>query len=224
MPIHQWPSTERPREKLLHRGAAALSDAELLALFLGSGLPGQDAVSSARALLAEHGSLRRLLALPPKALAKSRGIGPARACLLAAAREMAERSLATGLARGEALTAPQQVANYLNLRLRDRSREVFAVMFLDHRLCLLAFEELFHGTLDHADVYPREILHRVLAHNAAAVILAHNHPSGDPEPSHADRQLTRHVKEALGLIDVRLVDHFIIGGDGALSMAERGLL
>ena len=222
MHIRDWPSTERPREKLLARGAMALSDAELLALFLGSGLRGQDAVATARQLLGEHGPLRRLLELPAAALARLPGLGPARACLLSGALELCSRYLAAGLERGEALTDPASAGRYVAQRLRGQSREVFAALFLDTRHRALAFEELFRGTVDGAEVHPREVVRRALAHNAAAVMVGHNHPSGNPEPSAADRAVTARLKQSLSLVDVRLLDHFVIGDGAPVSLAARG--
>ncbi|MCA0393620.1 MAG: DNA repair protein RadC [Proteobacteria bacterium] len=222
MHIRDWPSTERPREKLLARGAMALSDAELLALFLGSGLRGQDAVATARQLLGEHGPLRRLLELPAAALARLPGLGPARACLLSGALELCSRYLAAGLERGEALTDPASAGRYFAQRLRGQSREVFAALFLDTRHRALAFEELFRGTVDGAEVHPREVVRRALAHNAAAVMVGHNHPSGNPEPSAADRAVTARLKQSLSLVDVRLLDHFVIGDGAPVSLAARG--
>lgn len=222
MHIRDWPSTERPREKLLARGARALSDAELLALFLGSGLRGQDAVATARRLLTEYGPLRRLLELPADALATLPGLGPARASLLSAALELCGRYLAAGLDRGEALTDPAAAGRYFAQRLRGQPIEVFAALFLDTRHRALAFEELFRGTIDGAEVHPREVVRRALAHNAAAVIVGHNHPSGNPEPSAADRAVTAQLKQSLALVDVRLLDHFVIGDGPPASMAARG--
>ncbi len=222
MHIRDWPSTERPREKLLARGAMALSDAELLALFLGSGLRGQDAVATARQLLGEHGPLRCLLELPAAALARLPGLGPARACLLSGALELCSRYLAAGLERGEALTDPASAGRYFAQRLRGQSREVFAALFLDTRHRALAFEELFRGTVDGAEVHPREVVRRALAHNAAAVMVGHNHPSGNPEPSAADRAVTARLKQSLSLVDVRLLDHFVIGDGAPVSLAARG--
>ena len=222
MHIRDWPSSERPREKLLARGAMALSDAELLALFLGSGLRGQDAVATARQLLGEHGPLRRLLELPTTALAKLPGLGPARACLLSAALELCGRYLAAGLERGEALTDPAAAGRYFAQRLRGQPREVFAALFLDTRHRALAFEELFRGTVDGAEVHPREVVRRALAHNAAAVIVGHNHPRGSAEPSAADRAVTARLKQALALVDVRLLDHFVIADGPPVSLAARG--
>ncbi|MCD9030068.1 DNA repair protein RadC [Luteimonas sp. BDR2-5] len=222
MHIHEWPADERPREKLLGRGASALSDAELLAIFLGSGLRGQDAVTTARRLLAAHGPLRALLDLGPAGLAGLPGLGPARACALAAALELGNRVLAADLARGEAMTDPSAAGRYFSQRLRGFPHEVFAALFLDSRHRALAFEELFRGTIDGAEVHPREIVRRALAHNAAAVIVGHNHPSGSREPSAADRAVTVQLKQSLALVDVRLLDHFVVGDGAAVSLAARG--
>lgn len=224
MHIRDWPESERPREKLLARGPGALSDAELLALFLGSGCAGQDAVASARALLAAHGGLRRMLDCDPKALTRLRGIGPARACLLAAALELGHRHLAAQLERGEALGDPNAAGRYFARRLRGLGHEVFAVLYLDTRHRALGFEELFRGGIDGAEVHPRIIVQRALAHGAAAAIVGHNHPSGNPEPSAADRAVTARIKQALALVDIRLLDHFVIGDGPATSMAERGMV
>lgn len=222
MHIREWPAGERPREKLLARGAGALSDAELLAIFLGSGLRGCDAVATARALLAEHGPLRALLERPAAALARLPGLGPARACALAGAIELGHRQLAADLARGEALADPQAAGRYFARRLRGHPCEVFAALFLDTRHRALGFEELFRGTVDGAEVHPREVARRALAHNAAALIVGHNHPSGSPEPSAADRAVTARLKQALALVDVRLLDHFVIGDGAPVSLAARG--
>ncbi|RZZ81445.1 RadC family protein [Pseudoxanthomonas winnipegensis] len=222
MHIREWPAEERPREKLMARGAATLSDAELLAIFLGSGLPGRDAVRTARDLLASHGPLRGLLDHPPKALAAMPGLGPARACQLVAALELGQRHLAAGLARGEMLNDPHAAGRYFALKLRAQPREVFAALFLDTRHRALAFEELFAGSLDASEVHPREVVKRALALNASAVIVAHNHPSGNPEPSAADRAVTARLKAGLALVDVRLLDHFVIADGPPVSLAERG--
>jgi DNA repair protein RadC len=224
MCIRDWPSDERPREKLLSRGAGALSDAELLALFLGCGRRGEDAVAVARRLLQDHGPLRRLLDLPPEGLLQLPGLGPARAAVLAAALELGARHLAAGLARGEVLSDPHAAGRYFARRLRPQPSEVFAALFLDTRHRALGFEELFRGTVDGAEVHPREVVRRALAHNAAAVIVGHNHPSGSPEPSAADRAVTAQLKQALGLVDVRLLDHFVIGDGAPVSLAARGWL
>lgn len=224
MPMHirDWPATERPREKLLAHGAPALSDAELLAIFLGSGVRGRDAVATARELLAAQGGLRVLLERPPKDLRKLRGLGPARACALAAALELGQRLLHAELERGAALSDPHAAGRYFAQRLRGRPHEVFAALFLDTRHRVVAFEELFQGTLDGAEVHPREVVRRALGHNAAAVIVAHNHPSGNPEPSAADRAVTARLKQSLALVDLRLLDHFVIGDGPPVSLAARG--
>ena len=220
MRIREWPSTERPREKVFAGGPGALSDAELLALFLGSGLRGQDAVTSARHLLASHGSLRGLLARPVAALAELPGIGVARACLLVGALELGHRHYAADLDRGQSLT-PESAGQFFARALRDKGAETFAALFLDSRHRRIAFEELFHGTVDAAEVYPREVARRALAHNAAAVIVAHNHPSGSAHPSEADIAVTRRLKQALLLVDVRLLDHLIVGDGPPVSLARR---
>ncbi len=221
MHIRDWPVSERPREKLLARGAVVLSDAELLAIFLGSGLRGLDAVATARQLLADYGPLRSLLERAPADLVKLPGLGPARACQLAATLELCSRYLAAGLERGDALTDPQAAGRYFAQRLRGHPNEIFAAMFLDTRHRALAFEELFRGTVDGAEVHPREVVRRALAHNAAAVIVGHNHPSGSAEPSAADRAVTARLKQALALVDVRLLDHFVIGDGAPVSLAAR---
>lgn len=222
MHIRDWPTTERPREKLLARGAGVLSDAELLAIFLGSGLRGRDAVQTSRDLLNDHGPLRRLLDREPGDLARLPGLGPARACKLAAALELGQRHLVADLERGATLSDPMAAGRYFAQRLRPRPHEVFAALFLDIRHRALAFEELFSGTLDGAEVHPREVVRRALAHNAAAVIVGHNHPSGNPEPSAADRAVTERLRHALGLVEVRLLDHFVIGDGAPVSLAARG--
>ena len=222
MHINDWPTDERPREKLLARGSAVLSDAELLAIFVGSGLRGQDAVRTARDLLHRHGPLRCLLDRPAKALARLPGLGPASACKLSAALELANRHLLSDLERGEALSDPSSVGRYFSQRLRARNYEVFAALFLDSRHRAIAFEELFTGTIDAAEIHPREVVRRALLHNAAAVVVGHNHPSGNPEPSEADRAVTQRLLQALGLVDIRLLDHFVIGDGRPVSLAERG--
>jgi len=222
MSIRDWPVGERPREKLLERGAAALSDAELLALFLGSGRRGQSAVDLGRELLQRCGSLRTLLELDITQLLEASGLGPAKACKLLAALELARRYLGEELKRDIALTHPGACADYLKARLGGYSYEVFACVFLDQRQRVIACEELFRGTIDGASVHPREVVRRCLALNAAAVIFAHNHPSGVAEPSQADRDITRHLRDALALIDVRVLDHFIVGRGVPTSLAQRG--
>lgn len=224
MRIQEWPSAERPREKLLARGAGALSDAELLAIFLGSGLRGHDAVATARNLLNAHGPLRALLECSPTQLLRLPSLGPARACTLAAALELASRHLSAQLERGEALADPGAAGRYFAQRLRGQPHEVFAALFLDASHRAIAFEELFRGTIDGAEVHPREVVRRALVHNAAAVIVGHNHPSGNPEPSAADRAVTLRLRQALDLVDTRLLDHFVIADGPPVSMAARGMV
>ncbi|AHE99482.1 RadC family protein [Thioalkalivibrio paradoxus] len=223
MSIADWPADDRPREKLLRRGPAALSDAELLAIFLRTGVAGKSAVDLARELLAHFGGLRPLLQADQNAFCHARGLGDAKYAQLQAVLEMGRRHLAESLQRGDAITSPAATRAFLSARLRDYPFEVFACLFLDNRHRVVAFEELFRGTIDGASVHPREVVRRVLHHNAAAVILAHNHPSGVAEPSRADEAITRRLSEALGLVDVRVLDHVIVA-DGIVSFAERGLL
>jgi DNA repair protein RadC len=224
MSIRDWPAEERPREKLLARGAAALSDAELLALFFGSGRRGRTAVDLGRDLLGANGGLKALLDLDSAALGGQSGLGPATASRLQAALELGRRYLASELQRPDAMTHPAACADYLRARIGGYPYEVFACVFLDNRHRVIACEELFRGSIDGASVHPREVVRRCLAHNAAAVIFAHNHPSGVAEPSQADRDITRHLQQALKLIEVRVLDHFIIGAGTPLSLAERGWL
>jgi DNA repair protein RadC len=224
MAIRDWPRAERPREKLLERGPLALSDAELLAVFLGSGVRGGTALDLARDLLSELGGLRALLDAPAERLGALPGLGPARQALLLASLELGQRYLAEGLARGDALANPEDARRYLTRRLRPHPREVFGCLFLDNRHRALRFEELFYGTIDGASVHPREVVRRALACNAAAVILAHNHPSGVADPSRADQLLTRRLQDALALVDVRVLDHLVVGDGETVSFAERGLL
>jgi DNA repair protein RadC len=224
MSIRQWPSAERPREKLLERGAGALSDAELLALLLGSGTRGASAVDLARTLLTDFGSLRHLLNAEAARCLATCGLGPARYATLKAAVELSRRHFREELRLGPALAAPEATRTFLLAQLRDRPYEVFCCLYLDNRHRLIAFEELFRGTIDRAGVHPREVLRQTLLHNAAAVMFAHNHPSGVLEPSQADELITRRLKEALALIDVRVLDHFIIGDGQCFSFCEHGLL
>ncbi|HYQ92937.1 MAG TPA: DNA repair protein RadC [Candidatus Competibacteraceae bacterium] len=224
MSIRDWPDGERPREKLLQRGASALSDAELLAIFLRIGIPGRSAVDLARDLLQRFGGLRQLLEANEKDFCETPGLGPAKYVQLQAVLELGRRYLETTLQRGDALQSVADTRRYLTAKLRHEPHEVFACLFLDNRHRVLAFEELFHGTIDGASVHPRQIVKRALYHNAAALILAHNHPSGVAEPSRADEQITLRLKEALALVDVRVLDHFIIGDGEVISFAERGLI
>lgn len=222
MSIRDWPAAERPREKLLKQGVATLSDAELLAIFLRTGVAGQSAVDLARHLLKDFGGLRALLEADQPAFIRHLGLGPAKFAQLQAVLEMARRHLAESLQRESALESPQAVRNYLKARLRHEPHEVFGCLFLDSKHRVLAFEILFQGSIDGASVYPRQVVKRALAHNAAAAILTHNHPSGVAEPSQADRLLTQRLKEALALVEVRVLDHFIVGDGEPLSMAEYG--
>ena len=225
MSISQWPQQERPRERLLAQGAGVLSDAELLALFLRVGMRGKSAVDLARELLSRFdGSLVRLAEATPAELGRLPGIGPAKAAQLAAGLELARRVLAENLHRRDVLASPAAVRDWLRLKLGGLSHEVFCALWLDAQNRLIAYEELFRGTLTQTSVYPREVVKQALAHNAAAVILAHNHPSGVAEPSQADLGITRSLKEALALVDINILDHFVVAGPKPVSFAERGLI
>jgi DNA repair protein RadC len=224
MAITDWPAAERPREKLLANGATSLSDAELLAIFLRTGVRGKSAVDLARDLLSRFGSLRGLLAADREALCAVSGLGEAKYIQLVAALEVGRRHLGARVARGEALQSPRDTLDYLQASLRDRPYEVFCCLFLDNRHRVLAFEELFRGTLNGTAVYPREVVKRALALNAAAAILVHNHPSGVAEPSRADEVLTERLQEALSLVEVRLLDHIVVGDGETVSFSERGLI
>jgi DNA repair protein RadC len=224
MAITDWPAAERPREKLLARGPDSLSDAELLAIFFRSGTRGKTAVDVARDLLSRFGGLRALLAADREALCQAPGLGQAKYVQLVAAIEMGRRHLGTRVSRGAALESPADTLGFLQASLRDRSHEVFCCLFLDNRHRVLAFEELFRGTLNGTAVYPREVVKRALALNAAAVILVHNHPSGVAEPSRADEVLTERLKEALSLVEVRVLDHIVVGDGETVSFSERGLI
>lgn len=223
MSIREWPARERPREKLLVLGSAALSDAELLAVLLGSGTRGKDALALGRELLHGAGSLSALLERSDRSIRAS-GLGPAKRARIAAALELARRSLGEQLHELPSLGNPRDSGDYLRARLRHLPYEVFACLFLDNRHRVLAFEELFRGTVDGASVHPREVVRACLGHNACAVIFAHNHPSGVAEPSAADRAITRELGRALELIGVRVLDHLVIGAGEPVSMAARGLL
>ncbi|WP_285762676.1 RadC family protein [Biformimicrobium ophioploci] len=224
MAISDWPALERPREKLLARGPGALSDAELLAIFLRTGVTGMSAVDLARSLLADFGGLRALLEAGRSEFCRGRGLGDAKYAQLQAVLEMGRRHLSETLSRGSVMDSPQAVRDFLASRLRHRRREVFACLFLDKQHAVIEYEELFEGTLDAASVYPREVVAAALRHHAAAVILAHNHPSGVAEPSGADIAITGRLREALALVDVALLDHLVVGDGHAVSLAERGLL
>jgi DNA repair protein RadC len=224
MGINDWPEGERPREKLIQRGAAALSDAELLAIFLRTGVTGKSAVDLARDLLTRFNSLTQMFAASEAEFCAIHGMGQAKFVQMQAVLEMSRRALSEEIRAGDALNSPRAVREYLQLLLRGRQQEVFMVIFLDAQHRVVAAEELFQGTLTQTSVYPREVVKRALFHNAAAVILAHNHPSGVAEPSQSDRLLTDALKQALALVDVRVLDHFIVAGAGCLSFAERGMV
>ena len=223
MAISDWPAEERPREKLLARGSAALSDAELLAIFLRTGLQGKTAVDLARELLEGFDGLRPLMQADQQSFCSHKGLGVAKYVQLQAVMEMARRHLFETLKQGDVLGNPDDTRHYLAAQLRSYTQEVFACLFLDNRHRVLAFEKLFFGTIDGASVHPREVVKKSLQHNAAAVIFAHNHPSGVAEPSQADRQITQRLRDALALVDIRVLDHVIVGDD-MVSFAERGLL
>ncbi|MCK7575726.1 MAG: DNA repair protein RadC [Chromatiales bacterium] len=224
MSIKDWPEGERPREKLLERGAGALSDAELLAIFLRTGIPGKSAVDLARELLTDFDGLTGLLAADQRRFCEGKGLGTAKYAQLQAVLELSRRYLLTRLSGQDVLTSPEATRDYLKLRLYGSPHEIFACLFLDNRHRVIVYEELFRGTIDGASVHPREVVRRVIQTNAAAVIFAHNHPSGVAEPSQADLRITQRLKEALALIDVRVLDHIIVGDGDGTSFAERGLL
>ena len=224
MAITDWPAAERPREKLVELGVEALSDAELLAIFLRVGVTGKSAVDLARDLLNQFGSLNGIFAAKEHELSQVRGIGTSKYVQLQAIFEMSRRALNEQLQQRDVFKSPQQVRDYLVLKLGGLTREVFLVLFLDTQNHLVATEEMFAGTLTQTNVYPREVVKRALHHNAASVIFAHNHPSGIAQQSQADELLTKQLKQALDLIDVRVLDHFIVAGNNTLSFSEKGLL
>lgn len=224
MTIKDWPITEQPREKLLHQGPHSLSDAELLSIFIRTGIRGKSAVDLARDLIKHFGNLRALFNASPQELTQMMGMGPAKYSQIQASIELARRYLKEMMVRDEIFKNPQDTRNYLIARLRDHTQEVFACIFLDNRNRLIAYEEPFYGTIHSAAIYPREIVKRALYHNAAGLIVAHNHPSGIAEPSKADESITQELTKALKLIEVRLLDHFIIGDGAVTSLAERGVL
>ncbi len=224
MAITDWPLQERPRERLLALGAGSLADAELLAILLRTGVKGKSAVDVARQLLGRFGSVAALLEAGSGSLAETPGLGSAKLAQLQAALELARRALKEEISSRDALSSPRAVRDYLRLALAGREQEVFVVLLLDAQHRVTASEELFRGTLTQTSVYPREVVKCALKHNAAAVIFAHNHPSGVAEPSHADEILTRSLKAALALVDIQVLDHFIVAGSRTMSFAERGLL
>lgn len=224
MAITDWPAAERPREKLIELGAEALSDAELLAIFLRVGVTGKSAVDLARDLLTQFGSLNGIFAATEHELSQVHGIGTSKYVQLQAIFEMSRRALSEQLQQRDVFKSPQAVRDYLVLKLGSLTKEVFLVLFLDTQNRLLASEEMFSGSLSETSVYPREVVKRALHHNAASVIFAHNHPSGIAQQSQADELITKQLKQALVLIDVRVLDHFIVAGNNTLSFSERGLL
>lgn len=224
MAITDWPANERPREKLLEQGVETLSDAELLAIFLRVGVTGKSAVDLARDLLTQFGSLNGIFAASINELIQVNGIGSSKYAQLQAIFEMSRRALNEQMQVKDILSSPQQVRDYLCLKLGSLTREVFMVLFLDAQNRIITTEEMFTGTLTQTSVYPREVVKRALHHNAASLIFAHNHPSGIAEQSHADEMLTAELKKALALVDVRVLDHFIIAGNNSLSFVQKGLL
>lgn len=224
MAITDWPASERPREKLLELGVEALSDAELLAIFLRVGVTGKSAVDLARDLLTQFGSLNGIFAAQLSELTQVHGIGSSKYVQLQAIFEMSRRALNEQMQVKDILSSPKQVRDYLCLRLGNLTREVFVVLFLDAQNRVVTTEEMFSGTLTQTSVYPREVVKRALHHNAASVIFAHNHPSGIAQQSQADELITKQLKEALALVDVRVLDHFIVAGNSTLSFVEKGLL
>lgn len=224
MGLKQLPADQRPREKLLARGAAALADTELLALLLRTGLAGHDVFALSQQVLDDFDGFHGLLHTGPEALKRVKGLGPAKRAEIMAVMEMARRALAQQIRVAPVFDAPGKVKDYLALQLGGRAQEVFAVLFLDGQHRLIVLQEMFHGTLTQTSVYPREVVKAALAHNAGAVILAHNHPSGVAEPSRADEYLTATLKSALAMVDVRVLDHLVVGRGQVVSLAERGLL
>ncbi|MCJ2378109.1 DNA repair protein RadC [Vibrio sp. ZSDZ34] len=222
MSLKQLPTESMPREKLLHRGAESLSDAELLAIFLRTGTPGMNVIALADMLIKDFGSLRALFMASQAQFCQHKGLGVAKYVQLQAVLEMSSRYLSERLQRGDSLTSPMLTKHYLMTMLRDRHREAFYVLFLDSQHRVIQDEVLFEGTIDAASVYPREVVKRALHYNAAALILAHNHPSGIAEPSQADRRITRRLQEALNLVDMNVLDHFVVGDGEVVSFAERG--
>lgn len=224
MAIKNWPAGERPREKLIKQGPRVLSDAELLAIFLRTGIAGRSAVSLARDLLVQFGSISALLNADFDMFCAVKGLGPAKYAQLQSVLELARRHLGEQLSREQVFTNPQAVRQFVRAHFQGYQREVFLCLFLDTQHRLIVAEELFQGTIDGASVYPREVVKKALLHNAAALIFAHNHPSGVAEPSGDDERITRCLREALGLVDIRVLDHIVVGASEEVSLAERGLL
>ncbi|WP_166266569.1 RadC family protein [Marinobacter caseinilyticus] len=219
-----WPTDERPRERLLSHGAGSLSDAELLALFLRTGTPGMPVMALSRHLIDHFGGLRGLMTASKRQFCAIKGLGTAKYAQVQAAMEMARRVMDEPLRQGDPLRSPEDTRAYLRSRLGTYPHEVFSGLFLDNRHRIIQYQELFRGTIDGAAVYPREVVRSALELNAAAVIFAHNHPSGVAEPSQSDISLTKRLKEALGLVDIRVLDHMVVGHGEVVSLAERGLM
>lgn len=224
MTIKNLPLESQPREKLLLRGAQALSDAELLAIFLRTGIKGMNVVALSDFLISDFGSLRKLFSCSKDEFCRHKGLGEAKYAQLQAVLEMTKRYLAETISKGDILTAPSNTRMYLSSRLRHRDREAFLILYLDSQHHVIMDEILFEGTINAASVYPREVVKRALYHNAASIIVAHNHPSGVAEPSTSDKRITDRIVDALALVDIRLLDHFIVGDGDVMSFAERGLL
>jgi len=224
MAIKQWPAGDQPREKLIKMGASSLSDAELLAIFVRTGVVGCSAVELARQLLHDYGSLAALFNASREQFCSARGLGPVKYVQLQAVLEMAKRYFWEELAQSPALNSAQQAQDYIYMKMRDLQREVFSCLFLNAQNQVICYEELFFGTINQAPVFPRELAKKALQHNAAAVILAHNHPSGVAEPSSADKAITEVIMDALNLLDIRVLDHFVVGRNQLYSFAEHGLL
>ncbi len=224
MTIKQWPEKERPREKLMHLGAQSLSDAELLAILIRNGSAGKSAVGLGRELISEHGGLRQVMDLSAESMCQHKGMGPVTYSLLQACLELGRRYLEQGIRNETSLTSSRETRLFLRSKLRHRGQEVFACLFLDAQNRVLKYEELFYGTIDGAAVYPRQVVSRAIELKSAAVIFAHNHPSGHAEPSLADRQITKTLIQALSLIDVKVLDHVVVGDVEEVSFAERGLI
>lgn len=224
MPITDWPREDRPREKLLQKGEQILTDAELIAIFLQTGTRGKTALDIAKELLKEYGNLKKLLRAPPTILMQKPGMGKAKYAALKAAIELGKRYLEENIAIGEVLNSSQATQKFLARQLQDHANEVFACLFMDNHFRLIAFAELFHGTINEANIYPREIVRMGLSHNAAKMILAHNHPSGRAIPSEADKEVTQLIKKALALVDIEVVDHIIVGNPDHFSFAEAGII
>ena len=224
MPITDWPKLERPREKLLTHGAKSLSDAELLAIFLRTGIKGKTAVDLARELINDFDGLRNLLTASQKDFCQHLGLGQAKYAQLQAVLELSQRHLLESLVRSESLTSADATKSYFQAKMRDYPHEVFACIYLDNRNRIIQYCELFQGTLAGASVYPREVVKQALSYNAASIIFAHNHPSGVAEPSQADKQITEQLRKALGMVEIRVLDHIIVGDGYCVSFTERGLL